>query len=144
MVEVSSKGGFPAYITAAIPCFLLMILAEFLLTMVYKLPSKGGRYALADAWSSLTAGTVQQLVSTLVLKPLLINTLPYSMIHERFAVPNGLALPVDSPWTWVAALVLADLAYYWLHRFAHEINIRETPPPDAHVCAFFCSGTIWI
>jgi alkylglycerol monooxygenase len=120
---VAEKGGFPAYITAAIPCFLLMILAEFLLMLTFKLPSIGGRYVLADAWSSLTAGTVQQLVSTLVLKPLLINTLPYHYIHSTVSVPNGLALPVYSIYTWLGALVLADFAYYWLHRFAHEINI---------------------
>jgi len=100
-----------------------MILAEFLLMLTFKLPSIGGRYVLADAWSSLTAGTVQQLVSTLVLKPLLINTIPYHYIHSTVSVQSGLALPVDSIYTWLGALVLADFAYYWLHRCAHEINI---------------------
>ena len=44
-VDVSRQGGgaFPAYITAAIPCFLLMILAEIIILTVYNLPSVAGR-----------------------------------------------------------------------------------------------------
>eukprot|EP00285_Hemiselmis_virescens_P018860 CAMPEP_0173380972 /NCGR_PEP_ID=MMETSP1356-20130122/3501_1 /TAXON_ID=77927 ORGANISM="Hemiselmis virescens, Strain PCC157" /NCGR_SAMPLE_ID=MMETSP1356 /ASSEMBLY_ACC=CAM_ASM_000847 /LENGTH=541 /DNA_ID=CAMNT_0014334699 /DNA_START=133 /DNA_END=1760 /DNA_ORIENTATION=- len=133
-VDVARKGAFPNYITAAIPCFLLMIGAEMVIMLFVKLPSSGGKkqtywraivvkYVLADAWSSLSAGVVQQLVTTLVLKPAAIYTLPYEMIHQALAVRFGLALPIESPWTWIGALVLCDLAYYWLHRLAHEINI---------------------
>lgn len=31
-------------------------------------------------------------------------------------------LPVN-PWTWVAAVLLADFTYYWMHRFEHEIRV---------------------
>jgi len=122
-VDVARRGAFPTYITAAIPCFLIMIAVEILLMLIYTLPSAAGKYVLADAWSSLTAGVVQQLVATLVLKPALINTLPYEMVHQAVAVKYGLALPIESIWTWLGALVLCDVSYYWLHRFAHEINI---------------------
>lgn len=31
-------------------------------------------------------------------------------------------LPVNA-WTWIAALLLADFTYYWMHRFEHEIRV---------------------
>ncbi len=39
-------------------------------------------------------------------------------IAESF-VPTR--LPVNA-WTWIAALLLADFTYYWMHRFEHEIR----------------------
>eukprot|EP00281_Chroomonas_sp_CCMP1168_P031285 CAMPEP_0206241954 /NCGR_PEP_ID=MMETSP0047_2-20121206/16791_1 /ASSEMBLY_ACC=CAM_ASM_000192 /TAXON_ID=195065 /ORGANISM="Chroomonas mesostigmatica_cf, Strain CCMP1168" /LENGTH=516 /DNA_ID=CAMNT_0053666925 /DNA_START=90 /DNA_END=1637 /DNA_ORIENTATION=+ len=121
-VEVVRGGGFPAYITAAIPCFLGMIATEFLVGLCIKAP-EAARYSLADAWSSVSAGVVQQMVNALVLKPMALATFPYSYIHDTLSVPYGLALPMDSPRTWLAALVLVDLGYYWLHRKCHEINM---------------------
>jgi sterol desaturase/sphingolipid hydroxylase (fatty acid hydroxylase superfamily) len=29
-------------------------------------------------------------------------------------------IPIDSPWAWVAIVVLDDFAYYWFHRISHE------------------------
>ena len=31
-------------------------------------------------------------------------------------------IPWDSPWTWVSIVVLDDLAYYWFHRWSHEVR----------------------
>ncbi len=31
-------------------------------------------------------------------------------------------LPVNA-WTWVAALLLADFTYYWMHRFEHRVRV---------------------
>ena len=31
-------------------------------------------------------------------------------------------IPFDSPWTWAAIVVLDDFAYYWFHRWSHEVR----------------------
>jgi sterol desaturase/sphingolipid hydroxylase (fatty acid hydroxylase superfamily) len=31
-------------------------------------------------------------------------------------------IPWDSPWTWVSIVVLDDFAYYWFHRWSHEVR----------------------
>ena len=31
-------------------------------------------------------------------------------------------IPWDSPWTWVSIAVLDDFAYYWFHRWSHEVR----------------------
>ena len=36
---------------------------------------------------------------------------------QRFAV---FALPANSVWVWISALLLYDFCYYWLHRAGHE------------------------
>ncbi len=50
------------------------------------------RYSLADTWSSLCAGVTQQLLTSLLLKPMAVATFPYTYIHLTFSVPNGLAV----------------------------------------------------
>jgi len=52
--KVVKSGGMPDYILAAIPFFLFLMLVELILTILSKVESAGGRYAVDDAWSSLT------------------------------------------------------------------------------------------
>ena len=44
----------------------------------------------------------------------------YVYIYENYRVYE---LPWDSVITWIIAALLVDLAYYWVHRAAHELNI---------------------
>ena len=44
----------------------------------------------------------------------------YVYIYENYRVYD---LPCDSVITWLIAALLVDLAYYWVHRAAHELNI---------------------
>ncbi len=42
-----------------------------------------------------------------------INILQYALVD----------LPWDSVWTWLAAFVVCDLAYYIFHRALHEVHL---------------------
>ena len=44
----------------------------------------------------------------------------YVLVWQHAAV---WALPVDSVWVWVGALLAYDFCYYWLHRMGHEVQI---------------------
>ena len=118
-------GGSPDYILAAIPFFLLLIATEIALTLLSNLPCVGGRYAIDDAWSSLTAGITQQMFVALVKVPLSINIIPYSWIYYNIGEPSGLAkyAPVDNLAVWIAVFLAVDCCYYWFHRLAHEVQL---------------------
>lgn len=40
----------------------------------------------------------------------------YVYVHNRFRLID---LPWDNPFTWYAALLAVDCAYYWAHRASH-------------------------
>ena len=49
------------------------------------------------------------------------------------------ALPVDRWWTWAAALVAADLGYYWLHRTCHQVGFLWA----GGLCCFLTRCSSW-
>lgn len=104
----------PPIINRASPFFFSLIFLEIIVLILKGKKSRIPRYN--DTFSSLAAGLVSQL-------PLLfgrsIEISAYVWFYDNFCV---YALPWNSPWTWVLTMLGVDLGYYWVHRFAHEIN----------------------
>lgn len=100
-------------ITWATPVFFALIALELLVAKLR------GRvvYHSSDAINSLGLGVISQIVA--VFSKLLTLGI-YAWCVQRFAV---FALPANSIWVWISALLLYDFCYYWLHRCGHEVNI---------------------
>ncbi|WP_426270618.1 sterol desaturase family protein [Dyella kyungheensis] len=100
-------------ITWATPVFFALIALEMLVARLR------GRsvYHSSDAINSLGLGVISQIVA--VFSKLLTLGI-YAWCVQRFAL---FALPANSVWVWISALLLYDFCYYWLHRAGHEVNI---------------------
>jgi sterol desaturase/sphingolipid hydroxylase (fatty acid hydroxylase superfamily) len=100
-------------ITWATPVFFALIALELLVARLR------GRsvYHSSDAINSLGLGVISQIVA--VFSKLLTLGI-YAWCVQRFAL---FALPANSVWVWISALLLYDFCYYWLHRAGHEVNI---------------------
>lgn len=100
-------------IAIAIPVFLVLIGLEFGWSRWI------GRevYRFNDAITDLSCGVTQQ--ATGVFSKLL-TLAAYVGVYEAFALQS-----LDrSTWVpWVLGFFLYDIAYYWWHRFTHEVNI---------------------
>jgi sterol desaturase/sphingolipid hydroxylase (fatty acid hydroxylase superfamily) len=96
-------------IRAAIPFFFALIFVEWL--------AGGARlYRLNDSIADLGAGIGQQ-VFAIPLNALLIWI--YAWVFKTTALAKW---PASSAWSWIAALILVDFAYYWFHRTSHRVN----------------------
>ncbi|ULU25783.1 sterol desaturase family protein [Dyella terrae] len=100
-------------ITWATPVFFALIALELL---VAKLRGRSV-YHSSDAINSLGLGVISQIVA--VFSKLLTFGI-YAWCVQRFAI---FALPANSLWVWISALLIYDFCYYWLHRAGHEVNI---------------------
>jgi len=100
-------------ITWATPVFFALIALELLVARLR------GRsvYHSSDAINSLGLGVISQIVA--VFSKLLTLGI-YAWCVQRFAL---FALPANSVWVWISALLFYDFCYYWLHRAGHEVNI---------------------
>ena len=85
--------------------------------------SIGGRWAYADAQSSLAAGIMQQFFVLLVLVPLGINTF-YRRVWDAYGYHD--VLPLGTWYSFPVAFVTLDFFYYWFHRHAHEVHLLWT------------------
>ena len=103
----------PQIIVLATPVFLALIGLELAVGM------RRGRntYRLNDALSSIGLGVLSQVMG---LFTALLTLGIYSAAHVGLAPWR---LPVDSPWTWLGALVAYDFLYYWHHRAGHRIAV---------------------
>ena len=76
-------------------------------------------YAFSDTLNSLSLGLLSQVVGVLAK---FIGIAAYAWVFERIAL-----FPEADVWNhwygWLAALLLYDLCYYWLHRAGHEVAI---------------------
>ena len=100
-------------IVLATPLFLLLIGIEYL----------AGRrrghntYRLNDALNSIGLGIMSQLVG---LFSALLTVWLYVLVFEH---ASSWRLPASSLAVWLAALVLYDFCYYWLHRAGHTVAL---------------------
>jgi sterol desaturase/sphingolipid hydroxylase (fatty acid hydroxylase superfamily) len=123
-------------IQASIPLFFLLIGVELLVARV-----RGQKlYRLNDSIADLSCGTASQLVGVFVT---LLTIGLYRFVADHLSI-QGLfgasAWPDRTPFPpagntvgfgldavalafWGLAFVLDDLAYYWTHRYSHEVNI---------------------
>lgn len=97
----------------AIPFFVLAMLLE----LAYGLYSNRNTYRLNDSLSSLFLGILNQARRFVTLG---VGGYVYYLITQYFSLP---LMDAGHWFTWVLAMVLYDLCYYWLHRIAHERTI---------------------
>ncbi len=94
----------------AVPFFLGAIVFEFVWGRV-----KGrDTYRLSDTINSLSLGILS--TSTTLLGFNLAGPV-FGVVYDSLALVH---LDASSPWTWLFALLLFDLCYYWFHRISHE------------------------
>ena len=103
----------PQIIVLATPVFLALIGLEL------AIGRRRGRntYRLNDALSSIGLGVLSQVMG---LFTALLTLGIYSAAYTGLAPWR---LPVESPWTWLGALVAYDFLYYWHHRAGHRIAV---------------------
>ncbi|KAL8591133.1 hypothetical protein ACOMHN_063757 [Nucella lapillus] len=70
-----------------------------------------------DGFNSIAHGVISTFHGLLIRST---EVASYIWVHEHWCVYQ---LPWDSAWTWVLCLLGMDLGYYWVHRFAHEVNL---------------------
>lgn len=100
-------------IVLATPVFLALIALEFAVGR-----ARGrNTYRLADALSSMGLGMMSQVV---YLAGKGVEVAVYTAAFSHLALWR---LPADSPWVWLAALVLYDFLYYWHHRAGHTVAL---------------------
>jgi alkylglycerol monooxygenase len=99
-------------VVLSIPIFFILIGIEL---VVERLTNKD-LYRLPDAIANLSCGITSQL-SGLFLKIFAVGI--YQLLFENFAF-----FTLEPNWLyWLALVLLVDFAYYWGHRFSHEVNI---------------------
>eukprot|EP01064_Diplonema_japonicum_P037704 TRINITY_DN8904_c0_g2_i1.p1 TRINITY_DN8904_c0_g2~~TRINITY_DN8904_c0_g2_i1.p1 ORF type:complete len:456 (+),score=23.14 TRINITY_DN8904_c0_g2_i1:66-1433(+) len=106
-------------IVGAFPMFTVLIIVEFILTEVTNFKHNTGRYNLADAWSSVSAGMTQQVLGK-ILCTHVIRLVPFQILHGKLH-ENGYPLhlpPAEWSSFWIAFLAY-DFVYYWGHRHSH-------------------------
>ncbi len=100
-------------IAFAIPIFFLLIAFE-----LWVAHSRGvSVYRLKDSLTSINVGIMSEFSKAIGG---VVSVIMYSLIADRF---GAFVWDVRHPMTWVSALLLYDLCYYWVHRTGHEINI---------------------
>ena len=105
-------------IRASIPFFFLLIALELLVARLRHRPL----YRLSDSISDLSCGILSQLAGIFMV---LLTIAAYGWIEAHWAVQRWLPVPAWRPGaaTWIAVFVLDDIAYYWMHRYSHVVNL---------------------
>lgn len=101
-------------IALAIPVFFAMIFAEY---QYARRIGRGDVYRWNDSINDLSCGIGQQ-VTNLFTKLLVLAI--YTFVWHQGALFDLSEMPVLH---WVIGIVGYDFAYYWWHRFTHEVNV---------------------
>lgn len=118
-------------IVYAIPVFMLSILVEAGLARRRSLPV----YDIPDALTSLHFGVLSQVTGAFT-RALTVGV--YVLVYEQY---RALALPADSLWVLLLAVVLYDFIYYWVHRFGHEVNLMWAAHQVHHSSEYYNLST---
>lgn len=100
----------PDYTYKAVPYFTVILFTEM---AVYYLQGKDVR--ASSALCSASIG-LMYLVTQFTLG--FMHLAGYEWLYER----RLMDIPWDSKYTWIAALIMVDFCYYWIHRANHEVN----------------------
>jgi len=117
-------------IRASIPLFFALIGLELLVAHVRRRPL----YRLADSISDLSCGILSQLAGIVMV---LGTVAVFGWVSTHASIQTVLPLPhwISRPpigsagldlaalASWTGVFLLDDLAYYWMHRYSHEVNI---------------------
>ncbi|XP_051791676.1 alkylglycerol monooxygenase isoform X2 [Erpetoichthys calabaricus] len=85
-------------------------------TLVNYAKSQPG-FRINDGLTSISAGIFSRLPMMLRRS---LEVSAYIYVWNNYRI---LEMPWDSPWTWWLTFLGVDFAYYWVHRFSHEVNI---------------------
>ena len=118
-------------ITLATPVFFLLIGLELLAARRMKRQV----YHAGDAVASIGLGILSQVTG--VFSRLLRIGL-YAVAFQHVALWQ---LNPGSPLVWIAAVLLYDLCYYWLHRAGHEVNLLWAAHVVHHQSEFYNLST---
>ena len=88
-----------------------------LLEFTYGVLRRRNTYRINDTINSLSLGSLSRLQSLVVLG---FSGLIYEFIVARYQLSQ---LGDEQLWVWVSCFLLYDLAYYWKHRFGHEVAL---------------------
>ncbi|MDA0280525.1 MAG: alkylglycerol monooxygenase [Pseudohongiellaceae bacterium] len=100
-------------ILIAIPFFFLLIFIEW----VYGLLRGNNTYRLNDSINSISMGSLSRLQSLVILG---FSGSIYEIVVARYQLAQ---LADDALWVWISCFILYDFAYYWKHRFGHEVAL---------------------
>lgn len=102
----------PNYILWAIPFFLLTIVGE----LIHNYIKKGGKdFNFEDSITNLNLGIGSQAIGALTKAGLLMM---YAWMYDNFRF-----MTIEPSWySLVIAIFLFDYAFYWAHRWGHEMN----------------------
>ncbi|KAK8760817.1 hypothetical protein V5799_027919 [Amblyomma americanum] len=118
----------PDYIVQAVPFFTTFLVIELIFNLVQK---HSDRFQLDDGITSITHGIIEQL-SRLFTEGTLLGGYIYVYNNYRIAT-----LPWNSTATWFFAMLAIDFAYYWVHRWCHEINLAWSGHQVHHSSEFY-------
>ena len=86
---------------------------------------------LADSVSNFI--TLAAFIGINIVLAALFYVATFFYVYDNFSV---MQLP-NTVWTFLACLLLADLAYYWEHRFAHRVNFAWATHTVHHSSPYF-------
>ena len=86
---------------------------------------------LADSVSNFI--TLTAFIAMTALIAVLFYVAAFFYVYDHFSLVQ---LP-NTIWTLIACLILADLAYYWEHRFVHKVNIAWASHTVHHSSPYF-------
>ena len=110
-----------AYLSVAIPFFILSILLETFIILVLLPKSRRPLHVARfnDSIGSIGLGILQVLTARLLFlqwfEPL------YTFVYNNCRTTDALSDPTK-PITWWSCLIIADFLYYWFHRFSHTYS----------------------
>ena len=97
----------------AIPFFFLLIFVE----LAYGLLRGNNTYRFNDSINSISMGSLSRLQSLVILG---FSGSIYEAVVAKYQFTQ---LADDALWVWASCFILYDFAYYWKHRFGHEVAL---------------------
>ena len=97
----------------AIPFFFMLIFVE----LAYGLLRGNNTYRFNDSINSISMGSLSRLQSLVILG---FSGSIYEAIVAKYQFTQ---LADDALWVWASCFILYDFAYYWKHRFGHEVAL---------------------
>lgn len=97
----------------AVPFFFLLILIE----LAYGILRGNNTYRLNDSINSISMGSLSRLQGLVIFG---FSASIYELIVVNYQLTQ---LADDATWVWLSCFVLYDFAYYWKHRFGHEVAL---------------------
>lgn len=118
----------PDYIVQVVPLFTAFLIIEVVFNLLQK---KSDRFQLDDGLTSIGQGIIQELSRLFTEGTLLAG---YVYVYNNFRI---VTLPWNSTGTWFFAMLAIDFAYYWVHRWGHEINLAWSGHQVHHSSEFY-------